>query len=92
MLSRTATLARRTRRKSAGASRYGTRLTRDQHRKRRASAPILSPQQQRPLMRLPSPISRSAETVAREGFPRSLPPPHRHPPARACASVWRWRR
>ncbi|GFN79462.1 hypothetical protein PoB_000596800 [Plakobranchus ocellatus] len=79
MVTRAGTLARKTRRKSGGtAYRFGGNRyhhyhhghhhhhnhssSRDQ-RNRRASAPILTPQYPR-FFRVPSPISRSAETVA----------------------------
>ena len=71
-LSRTSTLAKKTRKRSAGASRYGYRYSRE-HRKRRASAPILSPPQPN-FIRVPSPVSRSAETVARLGLSQSPSP------------------
>jgi hypothetical protein len=74
--SRTGTVARKMRKRSAGASRYGyggrIHNTRD-YRKRRASAPILSPPQ-RTFIRVPSPVSRSAETVARAGLSQSPSP------------------
>ncbi|KAK6976803.1 hypothetical protein BgiMline_023252 [Biomphalaria glabrata] len=62
-------LGRKTRRKSGGnAYRFGTRYHHHQYnnrdpRSRRASAPILTPHYPR-FVRVPSPISRSAETVA----------------------------
>ncbi|KAK7480813.1 hypothetical protein BaRGS_00027979 [Batillaria attramentaria] len=81
MLSRSSTLAKKPRKRPAGASRYGTRCSRD-HRKRRASAPILSPAQQN-FPRMPSPVSRSAETVARLGLSQSPSPQ----PSSPCKSV-----
>lgn len=71
MGTRATTLARKTRRRSGGnAYRFGTRCNHYNHhnqtrdpRSRRASAPILTPQYSR-FVRVPSPISRSAETVA----------------------------
>lgn len=85
MMSRAGTLARKTRRKSGGtAYKIGVRHHYHYHhsrdpRSRRASAPILTPHYPR-FIRVPSPISRSAETVA-------LPVPSQSPQASPSKSV-----
>ena len=86
---RTGTVARKTRKRSAGASRYGyarSHLTRQDYRKRRASAPILTVPKPT-FIRVPSPVSRSAETMERAGLSVSTSPSPQPSPSKSVSFV-----